>query len=164
MLFSDFEHNFKKLEETFEQEKSDEKAVVLCNCKKTFKNENAVSLYKGQTCAIIAATYNSVNDCRYSCIGLGDCVKVCPQEAIFIRNGTALISELCSGCGKCISYCPKNLIKLVSKDTKEVILCSNNIQPLTSCTSYQKQEKLEWPEKKDYKIWKSFYKILNNNQ
>lgn len=161
MLVSETEHKFRKLYESEEKYKVSERAVVLCNCNKTFKRTPELSAKKGQSCSIINSTYSSLNDCRFSCLGLGDCVKVCPQEAIFIKNGTATINELCNGCGKCISYCPKNLIKLVPVGTENLVLCSNNTQNLTTCDSLGKTEILSYPKKKGFKIWQSCYRLLN---
>lgn len=161
MLVSENEHKFKKLYEPELKAKILERAVVLCSCGKKFKKNPEISARKGNSCAIISSVCNSLNDCRFSCIGLGDCVKICPQEAIFIKNQTAVITELCNGCGKCVSSCPKNLIKLVPAKTKEIELCSNSDQPLTTCDSFKKTETLSYPEKKGFKIWKSCYKLLN---
>lgn len=161
MLVSETEHKFKKLYETEEKHKVSERAAVLCNCNKTFKRLPELSAKKGQSCSIINSAYGSLNDCRFSCLGLGDCVKACPQEAIFIKNGTAAINELCNGCGKCVSYCPKNLIKLVPVGTENLVLCSNNTQDLTTCDSLKKMEILSYPKKKGFKIWQSCYRLLN---
>lgn len=161
MLVSESEHKFKKLYEPDEKFKVLERAVILCNCNKKFKRNLELSAKKGHSCAIINSACGSLNDCRFSCLGLGDCVKVCTQEAIFIKNGTAVINELCNGCGKCVSYCPKNLIKLVPVSTQSLVLCSNNEQPLTTCDSFKKAENLSYPKKKGFKIWQSCYKLLN---
>lgn len=161
MLVSETEHKFKKLDEPEQKFAVAERAVVLCNCNKTFGKKTELSAKKGLSCAVINSTYGALNDCRFSCLGLGDCIKVCTQEAIFIKNGTALINELCNGCGKCISYCPKNLIKLVPVNTESVVMCNNSNQPLTTCDSYKKTETLSYPDKKSFKVWKSCYKLLN---
>ena len=99
-------------------------------------------------------------DCKYSCIGLGDCVKACPQEAIKIINNTAVVTSLCIGCGRCIDVCPLNIIKLIPVDTNKMAVCSNCNHDPTSCSLIQKEKKIEWPEKKDFKIWSSCYKII----
>ncbi|MEA4960505.1 [Fe-Fe] hydrogenase large subunit C-terminal domain-containing protein [Lutispora sp.] len=43
------------------------------------------------------------------CIGCTGCLKVCPTEAIRVRNGKAkIIPERCIDCGECIKICPNH--------------------------------------------------------
>lgn len=163
LLFSKFEYKFEKLEDKQEIKPASERAVVLCSYKKEFSKEQDTKTRKGQSCAVINSLYRSVNDCKFSCIGLGDCIKSCPQEAISIVNYTAEISNLCNGCGKCLDFCPKGIIKLVPITTKEIVKCSNSVQSLTSCTSFNKVEPVVYSEKKGFKIWESCYRMLNNS-
>jgi heterodisulfide reductase subunit A len=45
------------------------------------------------------------------CDACGDCVKACPESAITIEAGKALINEImCTGCGACIPACPHNAL------------------------------------------------------
>jgi len=153
------EKNYIELQ-SVELKTSTERAYVLCNCKKSFSTE--VSKYnENYTCFVVKSIQDSPNDCKYACIGLGDCVKVCPQQAISIVNNTAVISDLCCGCGKCADICPQNIIKLIPKNTKTVTLCSNtNTENLTSCTTRNIEENAQWNVKKDFKIWAYCYKII----
>src|SRR5574344_2061084 len=65
-------------------------AVVLCSPDKEFASPRLM-FNPAQSCRLVYEVYGSLNDCRYSWIGLGDCVKVCPQEAIIIKNRTAVV-------------------------------------------------------------------------
>jgi Na+-translocating ferredoxin:NAD+ oxidoreductase subunit B len=135
-------------------------AVVLCSPEKKFR-EQRLNYNQGQSCKTINQIYESVNDCRFSCIGLGDCAKICPQEAIVIKNNTAVVTELCCGCGKCIEVCPKHIIKLLPLDVKKYVLCNNCEDSLTTCSDYKKEQNIEIPAKKGFKIWKTCYKMIN---
>lgn len=47
-------------------------------------------------------------------LGYGNCVKVCPFDAIHIINGIAKVDqEKCKSCGKCVAECPKHLIEII---------------------------------------------------
>ena len=143
---------------------SDKKAVVLCSNEKnlSFNNER---FNREHTCFMIASMHESGTDCKYACIGLGDCVKVCPQTAIVIKNQTALVTSLCIGCGKCIDVCPKHIITLVPKDTKQISNCYNcmtNEKNDSGCSVTGEEKKLEWNNKKYFKIWAYCYKIFKH--
>ena len=52
--------------------------------------------------------------CGFGCLGYGNCVKVCPFDAIHIINGIAKVDqEKCKSCGKCVAECPKHLIEII---------------------------------------------------
>lgn len=60
-----------------------------------------------------------LNDDR--CIGCTSCLKVCPTEAIRLREGKArIIGEKCIDCGECIRICP-NHAKNAITDTLEIL-------------------------------------------
>ncbi len=44
------------------------------------------------------------------CLGCADCLPVCPQSAIRIRNKKAAIDDKCSDCGACSRVCPNEAI------------------------------------------------------
>ena len=49
------------------------------------------------------------------CIGSGSCARACPEEAIGIINGKAVLTNgaACIGHGACLTACPVEAIKLV---------------------------------------------------
>lgn len=50
-----------------------------------------------------------VND---SCVGCGQCEKLCPKGNIRIVGGKAVIGTDCIGCMSCIEFCPKQAINV----------------------------------------------------
>ena len=49
------------------------------------------------------------------CRGSMNCMRVCPTEAIRIREGKALILEdRCIDCGDCIRVCPERAIRSIT--------------------------------------------------
>lgn len=50
---------------------------------------------------------------RKKCIGCGDCVEHCSQEAIALTDGKAGIDpEKCIGCGECLLICPNSAVQI----------------------------------------------------
>lgn len=100
-------------------------ALVLCNGGKRAKDEFR---YTGITrCEVAKKFFGGYKHCKYGCLGFGDCVEVCPFEAININEyGVAEVDVMkCTGCGLCVKVCPKNLIKLVPCNYQVHILCSS---------------------------------------
>jgi ferredoxin len=46
------------------------------------------------------------------CTGCGECVEICPVEAIKIENAKAIIGDECIECGACLNECPNNALSL----------------------------------------------------
>ena len=160
-LFSDIELRYVVPEED-KTLRTDRHAVVLCSPDKKFAKQDLI-YNPAQSCKLVNEVYESVNDCRFSCIGLGDCVKICPQEAIIIENSTAVVTSECCGCGRCIQACPKHIIALMPRDAKKWVLCNNKEKNLTSCSEYQKEKDIPERAKKHFKIWQTCYRILTRS-
>lgn len=88
-----------------------ETAVVHCrgNC-------DAVSrrfTFDGvQSCAAAKRFHGGEKSCTFGCLGYGDCVNVCDENAIEIVNGVAEVTGACVACGKCVKACPNSLISM----------------------------------------------------
>ena len=87
-------------------------AYVACNgnCQATDKKYD----YKGyKSCVAANLLYDGDKACNYACLGYGDCIRVCPKNAISLENGIAKVDpKKCIGCGMCARECPNNIIKL----------------------------------------------------
>ena len=81
-------------------------ATVMCNGNK----QAAKSLleYEGiQTCSAASNLFGGMNQCKYGCLGLGDCTRACNFDAIKICDGVAVVArELCTGRLPCRSWLP----------------------------------------------------------
>ncbi|MFC1983534.1 4Fe-4S dicluster domain-containing protein [Chloroflexota bacterium] len=125
----------KALGVTIDASEMNKKALIHCN-----GNSEVVYNYSGvETCKGAAQLLRGYKKCPYTCLGLGDCLKVCPQDAISIKpeNGVAVVDpEKCTGCGLCLTECPQNLIELVPAGTKIAFLC--NYAPLRDVPGREK--------------------------
>ena len=78
------------------------------------------------SCAAANLLWNGEKACMHGCLGLGDCVKACPNGAICIENGIAHVdTRKCTGCGLCTKACPNHIIKLISDTEKVIVTCVN---------------------------------------
>lgn len=159
-VFSNIERNYVIPKEDFVPV-SEKRAFVMCSAEKSFKCEKT-SFNEGQSCLVVHSMFKSGNDCQFSCLGLGDCAKACPQNAISIKNNTAIVTNLCVGCGFCVGVCPKGIIKMITKNTKTQAACSNTDadDSLTTCSHLKKEENVVRADRKGFKIWEQCYKLL----
>ena len=125
----------KALGVTLDASEMSKKALIHCN-----GDSEVIYNYSGvETCKAAVQLLSGYKKCPYACLGLSDCVEVCPQEAISIKpeNGVAVVDpEKCTGCGLCLAECPQNLIELVPAGTKIAFLC--NYAPLRDIPGREK--------------------------
>lgn len=110
------------------EDKQPEVAFIRCNGKCEYRHKR--NRYEGiKSCAFEATQYSDVEDCAYGCLGCGDCVSVCPYDAIKINDISTLPEvdlEKCVGCGKCMDACPRQLIELIKRKELYVwVACRN---------------------------------------
>ena len=104
-----------------------EKLVAVVNCNGNCENVENKMDYRGiNSCAAANMLYGGTKECKYACLGFGDCVKVCPFDAISISNGKATVNpSACTACGACIKACPKGVISLKPYLQQFWVYCSN---------------------------------------
>ncbi len=101
--------------------------VAVVHCSGDCEHTSDKVVYQGiESCAAAKLMYGGKGSCTYGCLGLGDCVKVCPHDAICIADGVARVNTKdCVGCGLCAKTCPNHLISLVADVERVVVACSN---------------------------------------
>lgn len=78
------------------------------------------------TCAAMAINNSPDLVCPYGCLGLADCVKACPFDAIHMVEGVAVVDdEKCTACGKCVTACPRHLIELTPHAKTVYVACKS---------------------------------------
>lgn len=95
----------------------------------------------GEGRGFVKYRYQGIEDCRasllvaggpkacgYACVGLGNCVRVCPYGAIAMGPDRIPVVDpvLCTGCGICVAECPRQVIRLVPDNRRVHILCSSH--------------------------------------
>ena len=85
--------------------------------------------YQGiQDCNAACTVGDGYKSCKFACLGLGSCVKVCPFDAIHIdpvEKLPVVDEEKCAACGKCVAACPKSVLALQSQKNEVALLCRN---------------------------------------
>ena len=103
-------------------------AYVACNG--SCIPEERKYVYTGpKTCVAANMSYSGDRFCTFACLGYGDCVAVCPRDAICI-NESKHIAEIdprkCIGCGLCVKTCPNGIIHLINDTSRVVVKCSSH--------------------------------------
>ncbi len=104
-----------------------ERMTAYVRCNGSCEHTSAKNQYIGiRDCRAAALSGMHPWNCDFGCMGYGSCVKVCPENAIHVKDGVAVVDrERCVGCGLCVKACPKQLIELVPYSQKVVVRCRN---------------------------------------
>lgn len=104
-----------------------EKTVALVHCAGDASNARHRHSYNGiMDCHAAHQLAGGDMTCNYGCLGYGSCARVCPVDAIEIKDNLAVVHpDLCIGCKACVESCPRNLISMVPASQKIHVLCSS---------------------------------------
>lgn len=105
-----------------------EKKVAFVPCSGTEGHASKRFNYSGPKNCQAAMLFGGKSnmDCRFACIGLGNCANACQFGAMSIVDGVAKVNrEKCVGCGACVDACPKKIVKLVPYDQHVLVACSS---------------------------------------
>lgn len=71
--------------------------------------------------------FHGAKVCKDGCLGLGSCLSKCPEDAIEIVNGVAVVNcETCISCGSCAVACPKGLFERIPLKSQVYVACSSH--------------------------------------
>lgn len=81
-----------------------------------------------EDCSTVSSFFGGERACKYGCVSLGNCIRVCPVNAIKRDeyNRVWINADECIGCERCVGVCPKNVIKMVPKDGGYFVACSSH--------------------------------------
>lgn len=104
-----------------------ERKTAFVACKGTCEVTKNQGNYTGiQDCRAAVLSGMNITDCTYGCLGFGSCAEVCPEQAISVVNGVAVVNRnRCVSCGLCVKTCPRGLISLIPESRIVRVQCSN---------------------------------------
>ena len=102
----------------------DRMVVMTCHGTSAYAREEAE--YAGiPTCGAAALVFGGPKACKNGCLGLGDCVRACPFDALSLSaDGIAVVdADKCTGCAICVPVCPKGLFTLYPRNHRVELSC-----------------------------------------
>ncbi len=101
------------------------KKVARIHCRGTWQAAKPRGNYAGIPTCLGAQLIGGNKLCSYGCLGLGDCVRACLFDAMFMNeDGLPEVREdKCTACGKCVEACPRNIIELHPLSHKIIVFC-----------------------------------------
>jgi electron transport complex protein RnfB len=100
--------------------------VVVLRCHGTSAFAPDEARYAGiRTCTAASFVFGGPKACKNGCLGLGDCVAVCPFGALAMTaQGIPEVDHAtCTGCGVCVTACPKDLWSFVPRNHRVELSC-----------------------------------------
>ena len=81
-----------------------------------------------EDCSVVYNFFQGEKSCKYGCVGRGDCIKVCPVNAIKRDelNRVWIEENECIGCEKCVKVCPPKVIQMFPINGGYFVACSSH--------------------------------------
>jgi Na+-translocating ferredoxin:NAD+ oxidoreductase subunit B len=100
--------------------------IVVLRCHGTSAFAPDEAKYAGiRTCTAASFVFGGPKACKNGCLGLADCVAVCPFGALAMTpEGIPAVDHAkCTGCGLCVTACPKDLWSFVPRNHRVELSC-----------------------------------------
>jgi electron transport complex protein RnfB len=63
--------------------------------------------------------------CAWACVGLGDCVRACPFDALYFADGMVSVNPgKCVSCGQCVKVCPHHILQIIPRRARVTAVCA----------------------------------------
>ncbi len=102
-----------------------EKKIAIVHCA---GDSDVLYEYEGvDTCKAARQLSGGYKQCSFACLGFGDCMDVCPVDAIHKDEQKRIVTidpEACIGCGLCAKECPQVVIEIVPADMPQYLACN----------------------------------------
>jgi Na+-translocating ferredoxin:NAD+ oxidoreductase RNF subunit RnfB len=102
--------------------------VPQVHCRGAAGNAQRAFEYEGVVdCVALNALFGGDKVCKYGCLGLGTCIRVCPVQAIsYDSEGLVWVNkELCIACGQCVKVCPTGVMQWLPFDADYLVACNS---------------------------------------
>lgn len=105
-----------------------ERMVAFVHCRGNQELTKRDYQYEGmEECSAAYMLFQGDSTCKYGCLHLGSCIRVCPTNAIHrdeIGNVT-VDPDACIGCRKCTLVCPTKVIRMIPARGSHAIACTS---------------------------------------
>ncbi len=109
--------------------KAVEQSEPLVSFRRCSREEGGVrrryEYYGSGTCKSAAMLEGGPYMCTWSCMGLGDCMRACPFDAMYMKDGMVeIIRSKCVSCGVCVKICPRHILQLIPARARVMSHCA----------------------------------------
>ncbi|MFQ3621384.1 MAG: 4Fe-4S dicluster domain-containing protein [Spirochaetales bacterium] len=110
------------------------------HCKGGKNKAKYIFTYRGlDDCTALYALFQGNKVCKYACLEMGSCIRLCPVGAIhYDPTGTVWVDrETCTSCGLCVQICPTGVLRFLPRNADYLVACNSlddGSKTLESCS------------------------------
>lgn len=105
-----------------------ERMVAQVHCRGSKATSSYLYEYRGVIdCNAAHMLFEGDKECKFGCLGMGSCMKVCPTDAIYYDSeGLVRVDrEKCIGCEQCVDVCPTGVMKMIPYSADYIVACNS---------------------------------------